>query len=60
MDTLEACGYWPVTKGRFQYRTWKGRIYRREKGEFYGGYQIKFISLDTLIGQEWLNISKGI
>lgn len=34
----------------------RGRIYRKETGpEFFSGYRILYVSLDTRLAREWIN-----
>jgi len=57
--TLESYTDWIKGNANYQYRTWKGVIWRKEISRFfYGGSQIKYIRINTRIGREWLILAK--
>ena len=52
---IEAADKWTKASDNLNFRIWKGRIWRQELNPaFYGGNQIKHISLDTKLGKEWV------
>jgi len=52
---IESYTNWTYVSPTLGYRTWRGRIYQVELGsQFYCGRLIKYISVNTAIGREWL------
>jgi hypothetical protein len=55
-DVVQAPDQWTEKDTVYSFRVWRDRLYRKELGEaFYGGYQIKYVSLaNTRLVAEWL------
>jgi hypothetical protein len=55
VPVVEAGGEWTPKDGRFEFRVWAGRLFRKENDvAFYGGCQIKSAVVDSPIAREWL------
>jgi hypothetical protein len=55
-DVVVAPDQWTKKDSVYSFRVWRDRLWRREEGEmFFGGYQIKYVSLhNTRLVEEWL------
>lgn len=55
MQIVKAADQWTPVSATISARIWAGRVWRRETGkQFFGGYQIKSVVMDSRLGREWL------
>lgn len=55
MTIITSANEWTPVSSTIHARIWDGKVWRKEFSPFYfGGYQIKYVAMDSRLGREWL------